>query len=139
VHFAYWKWIWLGAAAFCSGLSKTGIAGLGIVPVVIFANLLPARESTGALLPLLLCGDVFGVVRFRKHASWPHLWRLFTWVIVGVIAGYFALGRVNDAQLRRIIGVPTISPPACRIRSGSPASSASWRGSPPWWPTPPAR
>jgi uncharacterized membrane protein YfcA len=105
VQLSCWQWIWLGAAAFCSGLSKTGIAGLGIVPVVIFANLLPARESTGALLPLLICGDVFGVVRFRKHASWPHLLRLFTWVIVGVIAGYFALGRVNDAQVRRIIGV----------------------------------
>lgn len=92
-------------AAFCSGLSKTGIAGLGILPVVLFANLLPPRESTGALLPLLLCGDVFGVMYFRKHASWPHLWRLFTWVIAGVVAGYFALGRVNNAQMQRMIGV----------------------------------
>jgi hypothetical protein len=92
-------------AAFCSGLSKTGIAGLGILPVVLFANLLPARESTGALLPLLLCGDIFGVLYFRKHASWPHLWRLFGWVIAGVVAGYFALGRVNDAQVQRMIGV----------------------------------
>jgi uncharacterized protein len=92
-------------AAFCSGLSKTGIAGLSILPVALFANVLPARESTGALLPLLLCGDVFGVRYFRKHASWPHLWRLFPWVIAGVVAGYFALGRVNNAQVQRMIGV----------------------------------
>jgi hypothetical protein len=92
-------------AAFCSGLSKTGIAGLGILPMVLFANVLPPRESTGALLPLLLCGDIFGVMYFRTHASWPHLWRLFAWVIVGVVAGYFALDRVNNALVQRMIGV----------------------------------
>jgi uncharacterized membrane protein YfcA len=105
VHLAYWQWILLAVAAFSSGLSKTGIIGLGILPVALFANVLPARESTGALLPLLLCGDVFGVLYFRKHASWPHLWRLFPWVIVGVLAGYFALGRVNNTQVQRMIGV----------------------------------
>jgi uncharacterized protein len=105
VHITYWQWFWLAVAAFCSGLSKTGIAGLGILPVVLFANLLPPRESTGALLPLLLCGDIFGVTYFRKHASWPHVWRLLTWVIVGVVAGYFALGRVNNLQVRQMIGV----------------------------------
>jgi hypothetical protein len=44
---------------------------------------LTARESTGALLPLLLAGDVFGVAFFRKHADWSHLWKLFPWVITG--------------------------------------------------------
>jgi hypothetical protein len=105
VHLSFWQWIGLAAAAFCSGLSKTGIAGLGILPVVLFANLLPPRESTGALLPLLLCGDVFGLLYFRKHASWPHLWRLFGWVIAGVVAGYYTLGRVNNAQMQRMIGL----------------------------------
>ena len=81
------------------------MAGLGILPVVLFANVLPPRESTGALLPLLLCGDVFGGMYFRKHASWPHLWRLFGWVIAGVVAGYFALGRVNNAQMQRMLGI----------------------------------
>lgn len=105
MHLTYWQLILLAVAAFSSGLSKTGIIGLGILPVALFANVLPARESTGALLPLLLCGDIFGVVYFRKHASWPHLWRLFPWVIAGVIAGYFTLGQVNNRQVQRMIGV----------------------------------
>jgi len=70
----------------------------------LFANALPARASTGALLPLLLCGDLFGVAFFRKHASWPHLWRLFPWVGAGVVAGYFALGHVSNTQVQRMIG-----------------------------------
>jgi hypothetical protein len=105
-------------AAFCSGLSKTGIAGLGILPVALFALVLPPRESTGALLPLLLCGDLFGVMFFRKHASWPHLWRLFAWVMAGVVIGYLMLDRVNDAQVRRMIGIILLAMLALR----------GWRG-----------
>jgi uncharacterized protein len=104
VNLTPWQWTMLALGAFFSGLSKTGIAGLGIVPVAFFALALPARESTGALLPLLLCGDVFGVTFYRKHASWPHLWRLFPWVIAGVVLGFFALGRVSNSQMQRIIG-----------------------------------
>ncbi len=100
-----WQWILLALAAFFSGLSKTGIAGLGVLPVALFANALPARASTGALLPLLLCGDVFGVAFYRKHADWAHLWKLFPWVVVGVVTGFLALDRISNAQVQRMIGV----------------------------------
>jgi uncharacterized membrane protein YfcA len=100
-----WQWALLASGAFFSGLSKTGIAGLGILPVALFAMALPARASTGALLPLLVCGDIFGVTLYRKHASWSHLWKLFPWVVVGVIAGYFALGHVGNAAVQRMIGL----------------------------------
>jgi hypothetical protein len=104
VNLSFWQWLLLGLGAFFTGLSKTGIAGLGVLPVAFFANALPARASTGALLPVLLFADLFGVAFFRKHASWPHLWRLFPWVIVGIVAGYFALGRVGDLAIQRLIG-----------------------------------
>ena len=75
-----------------------------MLTVALFANTLPARESTGALLPLLLCADVFGVAFFQKHASWPHLWKLCPWVAGGVGAGYFALDHISNAQVQRMIG-----------------------------------
>jgi uncharacterized membrane protein YfcA len=99
-----WQWTVLALGAFFSGLSKTGIAGAAVLTVALFANVLPARESTGALLPLLVCGDVFGVAFFRKHASWPHLWRLCPWVALGVAAGFFALNRVSNVQVQKMIG-----------------------------------
>jgi len=105
VHLTYWQWACLAVAAFCTGLSKTGILGLGILSVALFANVLPARESTGAILPLLLCADVFGVMFFRKHASWPHLWRLVPWVMAGVVLGCFALDHINNTQMKRMIGL----------------------------------
>jgi uncharacterized membrane protein YfcA len=99
-----WQWILLALGAFLSGLSKTGIAGAAVLTVALFANTLPARESTGALLPLLVCGDLFGVAFFRKHASWPHLWRLCPWVALGVAGGYLALDRISNLQVQRLIG-----------------------------------
>jgi uncharacterized membrane protein YfcA len=99
-----WQWALLALGAFLSGLSKTGISGAAVLTVALFANTLPARESTGALLPLLLCGDLFGVAFFRKHASWPHLWRLCPWVAVGVVGGYLAMDRISSLQVQRMIG-----------------------------------
>lgn len=104
MHLTPWQWSLLALGAFLSGLSKTGIAGAAVLTVALFANTLPARESTGALLPLLLCGDVFGVAFFRKHASWPHLWRLCPWVALGVAGGYVALDRIGNLQVQRLIG-----------------------------------
>lgn len=99
-----WQWLLLAGGAFATGLSKTGVAGLGVLSVALFANALPARASTGALLPLLLCADVIGVAVYRKHASWPHLLRLFPWVVAGVVAGSFALGAASDRLIQRAIG-----------------------------------
>ena len=79
------QWVLLALGAFVTGLSKTGIAGLGILSVVLFANALPAKSSTGALLPLLVAADLIGVAIFRKHANWKQLWRLFPWVAGGVV------------------------------------------------------
>src|SRR5579859_46075 len=99
-----WQWSLLALGAFFTGLSKTGISGVAVLTVALFANALPARESTGALLPLLLCGDAFGVAFFRKHASWPHLWKLCPWVAVGVGVGYLALDHISNLQVQRMIG-----------------------------------
>ena len=94
----------LALGAFITGLSKTGIAGVSVLSVALFAVALPAKASTGALLPLLLCADLFGVAFYRKHAAWPHLLKLFPWVAVGIGAGYFALDLVSNAHVQRLIG-----------------------------------
>lgn len=104
MSFEPWQWGLAALAAAFVGLSKTGISGLGLLPVVVFAQIMPAKEATGLVLPLLCFGDVAAVLSYRRHAMWNLLWRLFPWTALGVLAGYFALGRINEQQTRLLIG-----------------------------------
>jgi len=101
----WWQWGLVCAAAFLVGVSKTGITGLGILAVAIFASVLPARESVGAVLVTLIAGDLVAVSTYRRDADWSSLLRLFPWTAVGVVIGAFTLGRIDDVGIRRLIGV----------------------------------
>jgi uncharacterized membrane protein YfcA len=100
-----WGWALLGIAALAVGLAKTAIPGGGILPVALFATALPARTSTAALLLLLIVGDAFALIAYRRHANWPTLLRLAPAVVVGLLAGFAFLALGNDDIVRRAIGV----------------------------------
>lgn len=88
----------------CIGISKSGFAGIGLVTVIVMACLFPPRESTGILLPLLICGDICAVVAFRKHALWPLIGRMLPPTLIGIIAGYFLMERIADNRFGPVIG-----------------------------------
>ena len=101
----WWQWLLVSLGAFLVGLSKTGIAGIGILAVAIFASVLPARESVGAVLLTLISADIIAVTSYRREVSWPHLWRLFPWTAVGVVVGALALNRISNDGVRQLIGI----------------------------------
>jgi uncharacterized protein len=103
-HISGWGFAALAAAAVLVGFSKTAVSGANTVSLAIFAAVLPARASTGALLPILIAGDVLAVLTYRRHAHWPTLWRLFPAVAVGVIAGTLFLQWADDGIVRTSIG-----------------------------------
>src|SRR5581483_8755587 len=90
--------------AFLIGISKTGVAGLGVFAVALYTLVFPARASTGIVLPILMVGDVVAVLSYRRNAVWSYLLRLLPWTALGVIAGYFALGALDPFQVGRLIG-----------------------------------
>jgi len=104
VTFEPWQWALLIAGAFVVGLAKTGIPGVSIMFVALLANAMPARQATGVVLPMLILGDVFAVLLYRRHTEWRHLWKLFPWTGAGVVLGWLALGQINDLQTKRLIG-----------------------------------
>jgi len=99
-----WQWAVAGVAALLVGFSKTGIAGLGILIVPLMVEVFPAKESVGALLPMLIVGDVFAVVYYRRHAVWGHLVGLLPWVMGGIALGFVALRSMNSDQLKPALG-----------------------------------
>jgi len=86
------------------GLSKAGLPGAGIVVVPIMAGIMPARESVGFLLPILIVGDVFAIVYWRRHVDWRQLVRLLPCTFVGVGVGYIGLEAITSRQLMPVIG-----------------------------------
>ena len=100
-----WAWAVLAVAALTIGLAKTAIPGGGILPVALFAAVLPARTSTAALLLLLIVGDMFALIAYRRHAHWPTLLRLAPAVVAGLLAGFAFLALGDDSIVRRAIGV----------------------------------
>lgn len=88
------------------GFSKTGLPGASILSVALMAAAF--REdvglSVGAMLPLLIVGDVLAVIRFRRHAAWDRLVALFPAVLAGMIPAYFVLTRLTGKQLQPLLG-----------------------------------
>ncbi|HWA10321.1 MAG TPA: sulfite exporter TauE/SafE family protein [Opitutaceae bacterium] len=99
-----WQWALAVTAAFLVGVSKTGISGLGMLFVVMFAQIMPAKQATGIVLPLLCFGDLVAVASYRQHANWSHLWKLFPWTAGGVVLGFLAMNRIDEHQARLLIG-----------------------------------
>ena len=98
------QWILGGCAAALVGFSKTGVPGLGILIVPLMAAVFPAKASVGALLPMLVTGDIFAIVYYRRHAQWSKLWGLFPLMIVGIAVGTWTLLHVTDEGLKPLLG-----------------------------------
>ncbi len=124
------QWVLAAIAAFIVGFSKAGIGGLGMLAVVIFAQILPAKQATGIVLPLLCFGDILAVLAYRQHAKWKHVWRLFPWTAAGVLIGYFALGRLGEREARVLIAVIVLSLVGLHLlrrrRAGNETEHGSW-------------
>jgi len=101
----WFGWALLGVAAVIVGLSKTAVPGAGTVAVAIFAAVLPARQSTGTILLLLIVADLFAVVTYRRFTNWRTLLRLAPAVIAGILVGVAFLFFADDTWVKRTIGV----------------------------------
>lgn len=102
---AWWQWALAVACAFCVGVAKTGVPGLGILVVpmmVLVAG--DARKSAGWLLPVLCFADLFAVFYYRRHAAAGRLFSLVPSVLVGMVAGALTLS-LPEGRIRPLIGV----------------------------------
>jgi uncharacterized membrane protein YfcA len=69
------------------GIAKSGIKGLAVLIVTGLALVYGAKESTGILMPLLICGDILAVIYYKRHVKWIYLIKLLPWMVLGVLVG----------------------------------------------------
>jgi len=101
-------WLLAVLAALCIGLSKAGFGGVGMVAILVMAQILPARASTGVILPMLIVADIFAVAAFRKFTVWSHLVRMLPPALVGIVTGYFLMPYISDQNFGPFIGWITL-------------------------------
>lgn len=86
------------------GLAKSGVPGIALLPILMMAEGFDAMESTGILLLILITGDFCAVSLFHRHAVWKHLLRILPPASIGVIIGWYLMGKVPDEAFRPLIG-----------------------------------
>ncbi|MGO1543560.1 MAG: sulfite exporter TauE/SafE family protein [Gulosibacter sp.] len=123
-------WALLLLAAFFVGVSKTALPGINTISIAIFAAVMPAKESTGALLVLLIVGDIFALWSYRKHADLKALIKLIPAVVAGLILGALFLWLADDGSVQRVIGVILLLVVAVTLwqryrKSGEPSDKAA--------------
>ena len=92
------QWAALAGCALLIGLSKTALPGAGILAVPLAAMVMPARESIGMVLPMLIFADLFAVAWYRRHAQWSHLLRLLPWTVTGLGVGFALLAMLDNQR-----------------------------------------
>lgn len=98
------QWMLAVVAAYCAGVSKAGLAGVGLLGVTFMAAAVPGRSSSGIVLPLLIFADLLAASTFRQHVQWSQIRRLAWPICVGIFAGWGLLMVIPDAAFRPIIG-----------------------------------
>lgn len=94
-----WALALLGAT-FC-GVGKSGLAGLGMLNVLIMARLIPGTASSGVVLPMLIAADILAVSVFGpRNVDWRAIARLLPVILLGVILGWLALGWLDHRPPR---------------------------------------
>lgn len=98
------QWLLAALAATGIGVSKSGLPGVSLLHVVLFAHLFPGLRSTGVVLPMLIIGDIGAVLLFRRHAQWPHVFRTLPPALVGVAIGWACMGAWPTLSWNPVIG-----------------------------------
>jgi uncharacterized membrane protein YfcA len=102
-------WILPIVCALLIGMSKAGLPGLGTIAVPLMAMVFPPTLSTGILLPILITGDLFGVIYYHRHADWKVLFRLMPAALVGIIIGFLLLKWLMRGDIDRANEIIRIS------------------------------
>lgn len=90
-------------------LSKSGLlAGLGVAGVPLLSLVMPVRDATGMLLPLLLLMDAVSVWSYRRDVDWKLFWLLIPGGLIGTALGWLFAAAVSDAVVLLIVAGITI-------------------------------
>lgn len=98
------QWLLAVLGAFCIGFAKAGFSGAGFANVLIMAWLFGAKESTGVVLPMLICGDILSVLVYHQHARWATIRAMLPPTVIGIGGGWTLMHWLSAGAYGPLIG-----------------------------------
>jgi len=105
IEFTYLQWIISIICALMIGFAKAGIPGSGILVPLLAASIIPAKESTGFVLPMLIMADILAIIYWRRYVEWKQLFRLLPWAWLGIFSGFVGMIYISNENLKTFIGL----------------------------------
>lgn len=105
VPFLSFSFLIAASCGFFLGIAKSGIKGLAALIVTGLALVYGAKESTGILMPLLICGDIFAVIYYKRHVKWNYIKVLIPWMIAGVLIGVVGGNYIDEKNFKFWMGI----------------------------------
>lgn len=97
-------WTLAIVAGLCCGIAKAGLAGVGMMTVLLMAEIFPGKLSSGVVLPMLIFADCMAGLIYRQEILWPRIRALFWPIMAGIVAGWAVLWYLPDAAFKPLIG-----------------------------------
>ena len=124
------QWALAAVAGFCCGIAKAGLAGVGMMTVLLMADIFPGKLSSGVVLPLLIFADIMAAILYRQEIHWGRIRSLFWPILCGIIAGWGVLFYLPDAAFKPLIGAMILLMLAVQITRSRTPDLTALAGSP---------
>ena len=95
----------VGFAALLYGFSKTAMPVAAVAAGPLLAAALGPTVAAGFAVPLLILGDLIGLLYFRQHADWRLIARIAPGVLVGFLITAALFAFASTSVIARVIGV----------------------------------
>jgi len=96
-------------AALLVGIGKTGVPAISLIFTAIMAIAISGKFSIGMVLLLLIIGDAFAVLFYRKHADLSILAKMLPAIAVGLALGTYLLDKIPSDAIRPVLGTVVLS------------------------------
>ncbi len=98
-----------GLAALLVGLSKGGLASVGMLSVPLLSLVISPVKAAVLLLPIFVISDLVGIWLYRKNFDARNLKILLPAGILGVFVGWLTASVVSDTAVKLLIGLIGLS------------------------------
>ncbi len=98
-------------AAALLGIAKTGVPGVGMFGSLLMISAFRGHEmfASGAVVPLLVLGDIAAVRYYRKDREPGAILKLFPPIVIGLLTGTALICAMNNGAFKLSVGILAIS------------------------------